>query len=363
MRRGGPSLRRPGRFGYEAWRMGPCGPDVRSTVPGAALVLAGLLLAPVGAAAQSHPVRDPDTTSVLLQRRVYAMAPTGAGERELVVDLYRPVSGPPKGAVVIAHGGGFEDSYVDVGENKVYGQTLAQRGYLGAAIAYRSVEDDPVVQGWAEGYARMVRELGDPRVEGAIERFGTGFPDAVAAGAVDLIAAVEWLRSRAGELGFDPQDVALFGASAGGISSLTAAYAMELYGEEPLEVAGVIELRAVLLKADTADNPFEPDEPPLLMFHGEQDRSFALSEAEAVFRLAGEGGTPVEFHTAPDRGHELGTRGLLALRTQDGGTVLDRIDAFLEAAFAGEGAVRPGARSRLLPAESAAAGLREPIRR
>ncbi|HSR40943.1 MAG TPA: alpha/beta hydrolase, partial [Longimicrobiales bacterium] len=288
-----------------------------------------------------------------LQRRVYAEAPTRTGRRELVVDLYRPMEGPVKGAVVVMHGGGFTESYVDIGENKVYGQSLAQRGYLAAAIAFRSVEDEPAVSGWAEEYAAVVRGLGDPRVDAAVEELGPAFPDAVAAAGVDLVTAVRWLRSRAGELGFDPGRVAVFGASSGSVSAITTAYAMELYGEGNLEVAAVIDLRGLLLRAEGAGNPFRPDDPPLLMLHGEEDRSFRLPEVEAFFQLARDAGAPVQLYTSPEHGHELGGPGLLALRVDGKETVLDRIDAFLEAAFRGEGMPGGSLRGRLLPAEGA----------
>lgn len=305
------------------------------------LFLSGLLSVPVAGAGQ-------DTTTVALQRRVYAVAPTrAAGDRELVVDLYRPLEGPVKGAVVIMHGGGFTDSYVDIGENKIYGQALAQRGYLGAAIAYRSVKDAPILEGWARDYAEMVRNLVDPRLDAAIEASGPAYPDAVAAGGADLVMAVRWLRNHADELDFDPERIAVFGASSGSVSAFTTVYAMELYGEATLDVAGVIDLRGMLLRPDTTVNPFEPDDPPLLMLHGELDRAFPLPEVETVFGLAREAGTRVALYTSPEHGHELGGRELLELRVDGGETVLDRMDGFLEACFEGEAATGASRRGQL----------------
>ncbi|MGD2070277.1 MAG: alpha/beta hydrolase fold domain-containing protein [Gemmatimonadota bacterium] len=292
-----------------------------------------------------------DTTSVLLQRRVHSVAPTAHGGMELVVDLYRPLEGALRGAVVLLHGGGFATRHVDIGENKIYGQALAQRGFLAVAAEYRSVRDEPVVDGWGADYARMLRELGDPRLEGAMDQLGPGYPDAVAAAALDLIAAVGWLRDRADELGLDPDRIALFGASSGGISAITTAYAMELYGEENLDVAGVIELRGTLLRPDTTVNPFDADDPPLLMLHGERDRGFPLPEIEAVFRAAREAGTPVQLLSSPEHGHDLGGRALLDLRVDGGRSVVDHIDAFLRAAFAGAPWPEGPERGRLVGSE------------
>ena len=119
---------------------------------------------------------------------------------------------------------------------------------------------------------------------------------------------------------------------------------MELYGEVNLEVAAVVALRGVLLKADTASNPFDPHQPPLLMLHGEEDRSFPLPEVEAVFRLARDAGTPVWLYTSPRHGHDLGGPGLLELKVEGQESVLERVDAFLDAAFKGE--LLPGASAR-----------------
>jgi acetyl esterase/lipase len=287
------------------------------------------------------------------QAVVYAVAPTADGPMELVMDLYRPAEGPVNGAVVLAHGGGFTGGSRTLGENADYGEALASRGYLAAAISYRLLGDEPVVEAeWADEYARTVLAHDDPRLVGAVEQLGEGFATAVAAAAVDQAAAVAWLRERAGELGFDPGNVALFGASAGAITALTLAYAMDLYGAEDVDVAAVIDLRGLFLLPEGAPVPFDEDGPPLMILHGEDDQRVPLGDAEQVFRLAREGGTPVQLHVAPGVGHELGGAGLLARRLDRERTVLDQIDAFLGAAFAGTPDPVTSLRTRLLPARS-----------
>ncbi|MDX1660773.1 MAG: DUF3500 domain-containing protein [Gemmatimonadota bacterium] len=268
-----------------------------------------------------------------LRPEVYRVAPTRDGETPLAMDLYLPADRPAKGAVVLIHGGSFVTGSREIEENVAYGTALAERGYVAASISYRLHGDRPVVDGWARRYSRWVGGLDDPRMASALERFGREWTDAVAAASEDVVAAVEWLRERAGELGYAPDDVALFGASAGAIASLTAVYAREAYGSEDLDVAGVIALRALFLRPPGEANPFEPDDPPLLIFHGEADRRVPLADAESLFELAREAGLAVEIQTAPGYGHELGGEALLGLRLDSGGSVLDRIDAFLERAF------------------------------
>lgn len=309
--------------------------------------LLGLLL-PSGVEGQ-----DATDTRAPVEKVVYSVAPTRSGEKELAMDLYRPGATPPRGAVVLMHGGGFTSGSRDIGENRAYGEALAHRGYLAAAISYRLHADGPVVSGWAEDYSRAVRRLEDPRVVGLVRQLGPTFTDAVAAAAVDEIAAVDWLRRHAAELGIDPDRIALFGASAGAITGLTTAYALHLYGREPLDVACVIDLRGLLLRPESAGNPFGHGAPPLLILHGEADRRIPPSEAEEVFHLAKEAGVPVELYTAPGYGHDLGGAALLHLKLDPETTVLDRIDAFLNAAFAGEPVPARSLRGRLLPADAA----------
>jgi acetyl esterase/lipase len=280
------------------------------------------------------------------RRVVYDTAPTRGGEMELRMDLYLPDGRPVQGAVVLVHGGSFVTGSLDLAENRAYGEALSGRGYLTAAISYRLCGDAPVVGGWARAYARRVRELRDPRLERMIERCGPEYADAVAAAAEDLLAAVAWLRGHAAELGFEPRDIALFGASAGAVTSLSAAYALDEYGGPEPDVACVLSLRGLLLRPEDGDNPIASTDPPLLIFHGEDDRRIPLAEAELVAGLAQDAALPAELHTVPGFGHDLGGEALLALRLDRGGTAADRIDAFLARCFAADGGAR-GRPSRL----------------
>ncbi|WP_226667487.1 alpha/beta hydrolase [Microbulbifer aggregans] len=102
------------------------------------------------------------------------------GERQLHLDLFRPARGiKARGAVLLVHGGGWRSGNRTLQEPMaIY---LANRGFVTATVEYRlSLE------------AR--------------------YPAAV----VDIKAALRWLRERAGDYGFDPGNLAILGASAGG---------------------------------------------------------------------------------------------------------------------------------------------------
>jgi acetyl esterase/lipase len=112
----------------------------------------------------------------------------------LVGDLYSP-KGLDKAPVLVGvHGGGWQ-----IGDRKFYthwGSYLASNGYALFAIEYRLMKSGLKT-----------------------------YPGAV----YDVKAAVQYVRARAGELGVDPDRVALMGDSAGAhLSALVA-----LAGEEP----------------------------------------------------------------------------------------------------------------------------------
>lgn len=298
-------------------------------------LLPPLLVTLAGLAVYAPPAWCEDARTVAREPRrvVYDVAPTRDGSVELTMDLYLPRGRPVRGAVVLVHGGAFVGGSLDIAENRAYGEALSGRGYVAAAISYRLHGDAPVVDGWVRAYAQRVRELGDPRLERMVEQHGPAYADAVAAAAEDLLAAVAWLRRHATELRFDPRNVALFGASAGAITSLTVAYALDEYDGPELDVACVISLRGLLLPPADGENPLARDDPPLLILHGEDDRRIPLAEAERIFHLARDAGLHAELHTAPGYGHDLGGEALLALELDGAVTVLDRMVGFLGQAF------------------------------
>lgn len=279
------------------------------------------------------------------------------------MDLYVPRDRPIRGAVVLMHGGSFVSGSRGLDENRAYGGALARRGFLVAAVSYRLLGDLPRVGGWAREYSRSVLRSETRLLREAIDRHGPEWTQAVAAAAEDLISAVVWLRDHASEFGLDPSDVALFGASAGAITSLTVAYALDEYGGPDLELAGVVSLRGLLLRPGHAGDLFEGAGPPLLILHGEADRRVPLAEAESLFRMAKDAKLPVELYTAPGAGHELGGDALLRMKLDQRRTVLDRLDGFLERVFSDEARPRSSLRGRLLDTDndSGASGTVEEV--
>ena len=243
----------------------------------------------------------------------YAALP---GSRPLELDLYLPPTGDPVPVVVFLHGGGWR---------------LGSRH--GAGPMYRGADPTPFEQVAQAGVA--VASV-DYRLSGEAT-----WP----AQLHDAKAAVRWLRTRAADLGIDPDRIAAWGESAGGhlaqllgltggdaalegdvgivgtssrVSAVVAWYA-------PSDVAAV----ATDTGADPADpttrenqllgapapsvpdvaaqaSPIthvSPDAPPFLLLHGAADRFVPCVQSERLHAALEEAGVDVEFDVYADADH------------------------------------------------------------
>jgi para-nitrobenzyl esterase len=119
------------------------------------------------------------------------------GDDCLSLNVWTPaLDGARRPVLVWIHGGGF---MVGAGSTGLYdGADLARRGdAVVVTINYRL---------GALGYVHLGTVLGE------------GFEDATNLGVRDQIAALEWVREHAERLGGDPDNVTVFGQSAGGMS-------------------------------------------------------------------------------------------------------------------------------------------------
>jgi len=238
----------------------------------------------------------------------YAALP---GARPLELDLYLPPDDGPAPVVVFVHGGGWR---------------LGSRHTAGPA--YRGTDPTPFEQVAQAGIA--VASV-DHRLTGEAT-----WP----AQLHDVKAAVRWLRSRADELGIDPDRMAAWGESAGGhlaellglvtdaalegdvgvtgvpstVSAVAAWYA-------PSDVAAVATdlgadpadpttREALLLGAPAVDVPeraaqaspvshASPAAPPFLLLHGRADRFVPCVQSERLAQLLPD----VELHTYDGADH------------------------------------------------------------
>lgn len=118
----------------------------------------------------------------------------------LHLNVYAPAGGAPRKPVLVwIHGGGF---VIGSGSQEVYdGARLARRGdAVVVTVNYRL---------GALGFLHLADVC--PGLEGAVSNPGLR----------DQVAALEWVRGHIGAFGGDPENVTLFGESAGGMSVAT----------------------------------------------------------------------------------------------------------------------------------------------
>jgi len=181
------------------------------------------------------------------------------------LDLYLPKNrktGEKSPAVLLIHGGGWKEGDKRQPREIEFGTTLAENGYVAASVNY------------------ALRSAGK-------------FPINLQ----DCKNGIRYLRAHAGELGIDPNRVAVMGGSAGGHLSLMVAYT----GDDPVlaptepyprvsdKVSCVIDFYGITdigsrKKTDSNGNPTEP--------RGVE------SEVQAIF-----GSTPAEWKKASPVGH------------------------------------------------------------
>ena len=215
---------------------------------------------------------------------VYRTAVNHAGDlEELALDVYEPLGDPPgslRPVVLWMHGGFFEfGGRADDGQ--VF-EDFASRGFVVVSIDYR------------------VQDL--PPDTGVIS---VPTPGAVQDTLEDAVAAVQWIHANAATLRIDPASVIASGYSAGAITALGLAHkptAITPPGGPSLIAAAVsfsgLDLHGVA--------PSRPDDPPVLMFNGEQDSIVPIGAARATCKGTVLTGSECDLIPLPGQGHTNG---------------------------------------------------------
>jgi acetyl esterase/lipase len=178
------------------------------------------------------------------------------GGRPLKLDIYKPTAGGNGAAVLLLHGGGWSRGSKDM--LAPHATALAEQGFVAIASEYRLT-----------GEARFPAQIHDTK------------------------RAIRWVRSHAGELGFDPDRLCLEGHSAGAHLVLLAAGTPDDARLDPPEGAGGVSAAVAAVAAVY---------PPVLFYLGETRPSGGLparslpgaDESEESVRLA----SPIE-HVTP----------------------------------------------------------------
>lgn len=231
--------------------------------------------------------------------------------RALRLDLAAPASPGRRPLVVLVHGGAWRRGHR--GDMRGTMEALAREGYAAATLDYRLVATR-----------------------------GNAFPGPVS----DVRCAIRTLRSRASELGLDPDRVAAVGFSAGGHLASLAAMAPELpalddgtcpvaptvsagvqavaafYGPHdlraPLRVGpGAESAIAAFLGVSRRRDPARASlaspivhvdrlDPPTLLVHGMRDAIVEIDQTQRMRRALERAGVPVRTLLLPARSHGFG---------------------------------------------------------
>ena len=254
----------------------------------------------------------------------YAEGRVRSGRRPLLADLYLPDGEcpSPRPVVVLIHGGGFTIGSRAQLPWPGFASDLAEDGFVAASIDYRLAGEGPIP-------SRPFLEMGlDLAGSAFLEAGARPSPERVAAALAafeDAAAALAWLEQEGAAYCADPERIALWGASAGGIIALHVAYALDDYGIGTAPLSAVVGLWGGLAR----DSQLEAGEPPLFLVHGDADPVVPHQESLELEARARRVGVPVTLHTVAGAGHGFFSINLRAERA-GGTTLFDHIRAFLK---------------------------------
>lgn len=221
----------------------------------------------------------------------------------LTLDAYLPADREVHPAAVLIHGGGWRGG--DKGSFRGQALRLARDGVAAFSLNYRLSGVAP-------------------------------YPAAVE----DCVRAIRWIREHAAEYSVDPERLGAQGGSAGAHLSLMMALmepdedeldaggqplknrlvcvvskcgptdftADDTMHREPAAVAflgGPREERAEVYEQASPVTHLSPDDPPVLMVHGTEDRTVPYSQATILQQRCEQAGVPVELITIEGGGHGL----------------------------------------------------------
>lgn len=188
---------------------------------------------------------------------VYATAPDlqSGADTDLHLDVYTPAGDTlaSRPVIVWVHGGGFKAGNKNA--TTQVAQEWAQRGYVSVSIDYR-IDRGARCQETQDG-----RFTGD---ELAAER--SRCATAILAAQHDTQAAVRWVRAHAGELGADPDRIAVGGFSAGAVTAVNVATRSDDAGDIGDHLDQPSTVAAALVASGCSFTPDAIDESDAAMF-------------------------------------------------------------------------------------------------
>jgi acetyl esterase/lipase len=238
---------------------------------------------------------------------------------DLLLDLYEPVgAGAPdaRPGLIFIHGGSFVEGSRGNPNCVRFASAMAGRGYTAVSIDYRLAGHNPVI---SPEFMEFQNACGPV--------FGA-YTLRIVAAVEDATRALRWMAENAHSLHVNEDSLAIGGQSAGAITSLLAAYAIDDYGVADIPaISALVDLSGGLWSFVAN---MEAGESPLVVVHGEYDMVVPYSLALAIVNQAAAVGIPCDFYPVA-AGHGWDEINIFARPAEPGSeeTIFDRIVLFL----------------------------------
>ncbi len=256
---------------------------------------------------------------------VYGIGKTEAGQKELLLDLYKPSGQTGRLPVFIyMHGGRWENGSKDWLPRQISTMKwFAENGYAAIAFNYRLRGDDPVSVPASENMRAVLSDhfANDKEILELVPLMTVAIED--------LATLVQWVEENSDEHGFDTSQIILSGGSAGAVTILTAAYGPVDAFENLPKPAAVVSFAGGLfgLEERMPDNRTIP----ALFVHGTADQRIDFQESVRASDVLVARGVESEVIGLEGLKHSLGYPTLLQeTPTDDGQSVLDRVHIWLQ---------------------------------
>lgn len=275
---------------------------MKSSIP--ALLLSLSFVASAASAADIKDWQGPKEVEVPPTVRVERDIHYLADDRKEKADVYSPTTlaaGVRVGAVLLMHGGGFNDGDKARGREIQMAVEMVQHGFVCMSINYKL---------WNKGVKNPT------------------WPQSL----YDAKTAVRWLRANADRLQIDPERIAAFGNSAGGNLAAMLAVTTPDDGLEPaspfpgmstkvkcaVDLYGALDLPNYhdmkMFLQTRAENPeiykkaspvtyVKPGAAPMLLVHGTADETVPHSQAETMAEALKKAGVEHQLELVPEAPH------------------------------------------------------------
>ena len=249
---------------------------------------------------------------------------------DLLLDLFEPdvdLTGGNVPAVVVIHGGGFKKGSRNHGQMQAFAEEFARRGFIAVSIDYRLIPDDPALR---PSFQDALDDLGIPSSQQTFAR-------AQLAAVEDTLQAIDWIKEVASGNDFGIAGFGLLGESAGAVTSINLAYALDDLGLEVPEIGAVVGLWGTIgLSYDPAASVVTVDEAPIIMIHGTADT--VVNYETGSLRIANRAeaiGLPYELISNVGAGHSFYDNHVFEFETSPGSgvTQAERVMDFVSIAL------------------------------